>query len=151
MKVQDVMISDVGFCLPTDNLAEVADTMRQRDCSILPIINEEKQVVGVITDRDICLAVAGQDCKPSEIKVGEFHRENVIVCEPNEKIKDVLKKMGENKIKCLPVISQNGHLVGIISITDVLIVTKKDKSFRKKVTSTLIAISKPSRITLREI
>jgi CBS domain-containing protein len=59
--------------------------------------------------------------------------------------------MRKNKIKRLPVISQSGELVGIISLTDVLLVTKKDKSLRKKVVSTLTAISKPRPITLREI
>lgn len=144
------MTSDVGFCFPTDSLAKAAEIMRQKDCGAVPIISVENRVVGIITDRDICLAVS-KNAAPAKIKASEFCTENIIVCEPDDKIKDILKKMRKNKIKRLPVTSQSGELVGIISLTDVLLVTKKDKSLRKKVVSTLTAISKPRPITLREI
>ncbi len=149
------MTNDVGFCLLTDDLTKAAGVMRQRDCGIVPILDAEKRVVGVITDRDVCIAVASRDCKPSEIKVEELCRENIIVCEPNEKINDVLKKMRKNQIKRLPVTSQSGELVGIISITDILSTTSKNKSknkkLRKKIISTLMEIGKPRPILLQEI
>jgi len=155
MKVQDVMTNDVGFCLLTDDLTKAAGVMRQRDCSIVPILDAEKRVVGVITDRDVGIAVASRDCKPSEIKVEDFCREKIIVCEPNEKINDALKKMRKNQIKRLPVTSQSGELVGIISLTDILSTTSKNKSknkkLRKKIISTLMGIGKPRPILLQEI
>lgn len=150
MKVQDVMTNDVVSCAPQENLATVAGIITQRDCGIVPVVNADNKVVGIITERDICIA-ASRNVKPANIKAEEFCNEKIISCRADEKLKAVLKKMRKNKIKRLPVISQDGYLIGIISITDVLLVTKKDKFLRKKVISTLTAISKPLPITLREI
>ena len=151
MKVQDVMSVEIGFISPADNLALVADVMRQKDCGSVPIVNAENRIVGMITDRDICIAVGTQDCKASEIKAEEFCSGDVIVCDADEKIKDALKKMRVNKIKRLPVTSQSGELVGIISVSDILRAIENDKKLRKKLVSTLVEINKPPPITLREI
>lgn len=155
MKVQDVMTKDAGFCLATDSLADAAAIMWQKDCGIVPILGAENRIVGVITDRDAFIAAFSRDCPPSKIKLEEFCRENIVVCQPDEKIGDALGKMRKHRIKRLPVISQNGELVGIISITDILSTTsknkKKSKKLRKKIISTLLEISKPRPILLEEI
>ncbi|MGI8883319.1 MAG: CBS domain-containing protein [Pyrinomonadaceae bacterium] len=155
MKVQDVMTSDAAFCLPTSNLADAAAIMWQKDCGIVPILDAENRVVGLITDRDAFIAAFSRDCQPSKIKLEEFCRENIIVCQPNEKIGDALRKMRKHRIKRLPVTSQNGELVGIISITDILSTTSKNKKaskkLRKKIVSTLLEIGKPRPILLEEI
>jgi CBS domain-containing protein len=151
MKVQDVMTNDVFSCAPQENLATVAGIITQRDCGIVPVVDANNRVVGIITERDICIAASNRKVNFANIKAEEFCNEKIVSCRADEKIKDVLKKMRKNKIKRLPVISQDGYLIGIISITDVLLVTKKDKFLRKKVISTLTAISKPLPITLREI
>ena len=57
MKVEKVMTTGIGCCHPEDNLIEAAEIMRQKDCGVVPVINEENKIVGMITDRDICLAV----------------------------------------------------------------------------------------------
>lgn len=149
------MTNDAGFCAATDSLAAAAAIMRQRDCGVVPILGADNRVVGIITDRDICNAVFSRDCPPSEVKVEEFCRENIVVCQPNEKIGDALKKMRKHQIKRLPVTSQSGELVGIISITDILSTTSKNKKvnkkIRKKIISTLLEISKPRPILLEEI
>ena len=155
MKVQDAMTSDVVFCLTTDSSADAAAIMRRKNCGIVPVVNAENRVVGVITDRDVCIAGFDRDCPPSEIKLNEFCRKDIIVCQPNEKIGDALKKMRKHQIKRLPVTSQNGELVGIISITDILSTTSKNKKaskkLRKKIISTLLEIGKPRPILLEEI
>jgi CBS domain-containing protein len=151
MKVQDVMTKDVIFCAPQDNLADAADLLIQRDCGVLPIVDAAKKVVGIITDRDICIAAASRNMKPSDIKTADFTGKKVFSCQANEKIEDVLKKMKKYQIKRLPVTSQDDALVGIISIADILSATDEHKSLRKKVISTLKSISKPRPILLREI
>lgn len=149
MKVQDVMTKDAVFCKVQDNLATAAELMKQRDCSILPIINDEKKVAGMISDRDICIAVTN-NVKPADINVADFTGKKVIYCQATDKIEDALKKMKKNQLKRLPVTSQDGSLIGIISVTDVLLATDKHKSLRKKVVSTLKSISKLRPILLRE-
>jgi CBS domain-containing protein len=151
MKVQDVMTSEVGFCRAEDNLARAANIMWEKDCGAIPIVDAENRIAGMISDRDICIAVATRDCRASEIGVAEFCRENIVACEPDDKLKDVLKKMAKNQIKRLPVISQNRELVGIISVTDILLSSDDDKKSRKAVFSALMEISKPQPILLTEI
>src|SRR6516162_5101601 len=71
MKVQDVMTYDVQTCRPETNLADAAMRMWRGDCGILPIIADGQKVVGVITDRDICVAAATKHRDPANIRVKE--------------------------------------------------------------------------------
>ncbi|MCU1287849.1 MAG: hypothetical protein JWN60_78 [Acidobacteria bacterium] len=152
MKVLDLMTSDIGFISPADDLARAADIMWQKDCGVVPVVDAEMRVVGIITDRDICVAAGSRDCKASEIKAEEFcGEENVVSCRPGDKIKDALKLMKKNKIKRLPVTSQKGELVGIISVSDILPASENDKKLRKKLISALVEINKPRPILLREV
>ena len=145
------MTREVGFCRAEDNLAGAANIMWEKDCGAVPIVDAENRVVGMITDRDVCVAVATRDLRASEIGVAEFCREKVIACAPGDKLKDVLKKMAKNQVKRLPVVSQNRELVGIISLTDILLSSDDDKKLRKTLLSALTEISKPQPILLTEI
>jgi CBS domain-containing protein len=151
MKVKDVMTGDVGFCFPSDDLAKAAEIMWQRDCGVVPVVDAEKRTVGIITDRDICFAMVSRNSKASDIKAEEFCSANVVTVDPETEIKDALKLMRKNQIKRLPVASQSGELVGIISVTDILLATDGDKKIRKRVISALTAIGKPRPILLREV
>ena len=76
MKVYEVMTIDAGFCSSDDNLTKAAEIMRQKDCGIVPVIDAEKRVIGVITDRDICLAAAESSKKLSGTKAHELNSGN---------------------------------------------------------------------------
>lgn len=149
MKIKKLMQKEVGFCRPESSLTEVAGLMHRRDCGVVPVVDDERKVVGMITDRDICLAVADGDKKASEIKAGELTGNRVISCRADDKPEKALRKMRKNQIRRLPVVGKKKELVGILSIADVL--NCKDKSVRKEVYKTLRAIAKPRRIVLREI
>lgn len=148
MKVKKMMTAEVEFCHQEDNLGKAVDVMWRKDCGAVPVIDGEMRVVGMITDRDICIAASSRDRKPSEIKIGEVAGGKIITCTAEDDVKDALKKMRKNKIKRLPVISQNGALIGILSLTDILLGSKNSK---KKVFSTLKAIAAPRPIILSEM
>lgn len=145
------MTKDAVFCTPQDNLAVVANLMIERDCGVLPIVDEAKKVVGMITDRDICITAAMREQKPSDLFAADFAGKKVVLCRADENIADVLKKMKKYQVKRLPVTSQEDVLIGIISIADILPTIGKHKSLKKKLLSTLKSISKPRPILLREI
>lgn len=151
MKIKKLMKTDVGCCNSGDDLTKAVAIMRLKDCGAVPVVDDEKKLVGIVTDRDICLAVAESDKKPSEIKVSEVIKKRIISCSADDNLKTALKKMKRIKVKRLPVVGKNREIVGILSITDFLVSLKKDKSVRKKVYSTLRAIGKPKPIVLREI
>lgn len=144
------MTLDVGFCEFDDNLAKAAEIMWRKDCGIVPVLDAEKRVVGVITDRDICIATATRNLKPSEIKANEMIFRKVAACGMNDSLKKVLKKMRKNRVKRLPVTGDKGELLGVISISDILLKAAKKKSVGKQINSTLKAIAQPSPIVLCE-
>jgi len=152
MKVKDVMKTNVGFCSTEDSLMKAAEVMRQRDCGVVPIVDENKKVVGMLTDRDLCLAVVARNRKASDVKTEELLRGKAIVCSADDKLEDALRKMRKYQVKRLAAIDASGELVGILSVTDVLqLAAGKDKKLKKKVYATLRAISKPNPIVLREV
>lgn len=145
------MKTDVGFCSAEDNLMKTAEIMRRRDCGVVPIVDEENRVVGMLTDRDICLAVAARNRKASDVKCKELINGEAIVCSADDKLEDALRKMRKHQIKRLAAVGGKGELVGILSIADVLLFVRKDKNLKKKVYATLEKISKPRPIVLREV
>jgi CBS domain-containing protein len=152
MKVKKLMKTNVGFCNPQDDLTEAARIMWQKDCGVVPVVDDKKKVLGMITDRDICIAVASREQLASQIKAAELiNSKKVISCSPDDKIETALRRMKKNKIKRLPVVEKNGELVGILSITDLLISVRKNKDLKKQIYSTLKTIGKPHRIVLKEI
>lgn len=151
MKVKDVMKTDVGFCSTEDSPVKAAEIMLRRDCGVVPIVDAENKIVGMLTDRDLCLAIIARKRKASTVKCKDLINGKAIVCAGDDNLEDVLRKMRKHRIKRLPVVEKSGELVGILSITDIMLSIRKDKSLKKKVQSTLKTIFKARPIVLREI
>jgi len=150
MKVRDVMTSDVGYCQPNTTLADAAMIMWQRDCGVVPIVNEEKRVVGMVTDRDICIAVAMQNRLASQIQVSEIISGKVKSCQPNDDVENALKTMKKRQLRRLPVTTKDGVLLGIVSIGD-LLNAGKGKEIKKMLLAALREISSFRPLHLHEI
>ncbi len=151
MKVKKVMTSDVGVCRLEDDLTKIFDVMRQKDCGVVPVVNGENVLAGIITDRDVCLFLAARDKKIAGVKAGEIIGGETICCEPDDKIETALKKMRKHQLKRLPVIGKSGEIVGILSVSDVLRKVKKDRNLKKRAYKTLEGIFEPRPIVLHEI
>jgi CBS domain-containing protein len=120
MKIKDVMTSNAQVCTPETNLATAAMIMWENDCGSVPVRHKDCKVIGMITDRDICMAVATKHRLASEITVGEVFSGKLYVCHPNDDVRDALKIMKAEKVRRLPVISAIGTLEGIVSIDDIV-------------------------------
>ena len=149
MKVKKIMTKSVGVCEVNDNLAKAVEVMWQKDCGIVPVVDKKSKVVGTITDRDVTVSVFLQNKTTSEIRTGDVINGKVLTCTSKDKIEKVLKTMKKHQIKRLPVVGKKNKLEGIISITDILLASKKDKKLQKKVLKTLEAIAKPRPIVLK--
>ncbi len=120
MKVEDVMTKDVQTCRPDTNLADAAMQMWRNDCGVLPVIADGEKVVGMITDRDICMAGATKHRDQANIRVEEVISGKVYGCPPDVDIHEALKVMRNNQVRRLPIIrAEDGKLVGILSLNDV--------------------------------
>lgn len=127
MKVKDVMNPDAKAIWITESLADAAKSMWDNDCGILPIIIDDRKVVGVITDRDICMGTAIKDSKPSGISVEEVMSGKVYAATPDEDIEQALQTMREHKVRRLPVVNPEGELAGILSMNDIVLNAKDNK------------------------
>ncbi|HEX8266747.1 MAG TPA: CBS domain-containing protein [Pyrinomonadaceae bacterium] len=154
MKVRDVMTTEVGYCQPDAPLAQAADIMWQRDCGVVPIVDESQRVIGMITDRDICFAVVTKNRLASEIKISEVISQNEVrSCAPGDAVEDALKTMKRRQLRRLPVVNKDGVLVGILSLADLIsgIGKGKDAVPRKKLLAALKEISHLRPITLHAL
>ena len=122
MKVQDIMTKQVASCTPDTNLSAAAMLMWNSDCGVIPVVSAEAKTTGVITDRDICMAVATKHRKAEEITVGEVMTGQLQCCSPKDTVKTALELMRTHKIRRLPVVDAEGKLQGVLSINDVVLV-----------------------------
>ncbi|HSE37948.1 MAG TPA: CBS domain-containing protein [Blastocatellia bacterium] len=125
MKVQEVMKQDVKACFPDTNLATASALMWEHDCGILPVIVEGQTPVGVITDRDIALAVGTRARAPQDVRVDEVIHGPVIACTPDDDVHAALKIMRKEKVRRLPVVTDDGVLRGILSLNDLVLHAQK--------------------------
>jgi CBS domain-containing protein len=118
MKVKDIMTRDPKSCGPRDTLASVVHSMWDRDCGMLPVVDKTDRVIGVITDRDVALAVWRKDRSPSDIRVDQLPLARLYCCAPTDDIDDALRIMRQAQVRRLPIIDEEEKLVGIISMDD---------------------------------
>lgn len=123
MKVKEVMTPDVRSIWLTESLSAAAQSMWENDCGILPVVKDEK-VVGLITDRDICMATAIRDRQPSNISVEEVMNGTVFSASPEDDVTHALEIMREHKIRRLPVLNEEGNLAGMLSMNDIVLHAK---------------------------
>lgn len=120
MKVQDIMTTEVTTCRPDNSLADVAGDMWRRDCGVVPMVNADGRIGGVITDRDICIAVATRGRPADRIAAGELARSPVTTCAPGDAVQTALQLMQTHKVRRLPVVDDGGHLKGVLSLSDLI-------------------------------
>lgn len=129
MKVQDVMTYDVQTCRPETNLAEAAMQMWRGDFGALPVVTTAGKVVGMITDRDICIAAATKHREPEHIRVKEVISGKVYGCSPDTDIREALKIMQQKQVRRLPIIeAYDGKLAGILSMNDVALKARAERT-----------------------
>jgi CBS domain-containing protein len=141
MKIKDVMTREPATCSPSTNLAAAAKLMLDADCGILPVVNDDGKLAGIVTDRDMYIALATRDRLASQITVGEVARTEVFSCEPDDDVESALATMRKRRVRRLPVEGFGGTVVGIVSMNDLVLEAGTRKPVRNEaVVETLQAI-----------
>jgi CBS domain-containing protein len=125
MKVKEIMTVNPKACTATANLSEAASFMWDYDCGILPVVADGGRVVGLITDRDICIGGATKNRNLSNIAVEEIMSGKVYSCAPEDDVRTALVTMQRSKVRRLPVVAADGTLQGILSINDITLNAKE--------------------------
>jgi CBS domain-containing protein len=121
MKVKDVMVRTPATCMAETNLGAAVEQMWQRNCGILPVVNELNEVTGLITDRDICIALGTRNRLPGEITVGEVASGKLFTCKPGDDVRTALETMAAHQVRRLPVLNSKGQLEGVLSMDDIIL------------------------------
>jgi len=121
MKVKEVMTKDPVFCSPENNLAQLAALMWDHGCGAIPVVNGEGIVTGILTDRDICIALGTRNVRASEVLASDVSPPRYFACGPEDDIREALRTMASQEVRRLPVTDGEGKLAGILSIDDVIL------------------------------
>jgi len=123
MKVQQIMTHQVHGCSPQDTADVPARIMWEHDCGCVPVVratdHASGEVVGVITDRDICMATYTQARSPKEIRVASAMSWGICSCHPTDPVALALKIMENAQLHRLPVVDEHNQLVGIVTLADI--------------------------------
>jgi CBS domain-containing protein len=115
------MTKDVATCGPDDPLNRAAQLMWERDCGFVPVVEspERRRVVGVVTDRDACMAAYTRGHPLAEIRVGDVMSTGIRACKPSDDLAAAEEKMREAQVHRLPVVDDAEQLLGVISLADI--------------------------------
>ena len=120
MKVKDVMVGTPVSCSEQTNLGAAVEMLWNRNCGILPVTTSDGKVHGVVTDRDICIALGTLNRLPGDLNVGQIMTGKLFSCSPEDDIRTALGTMRTEKVRRLPVINRDGVLQGVLSMDDVV-------------------------------
>ena len=148
MKVSELMTPDVAYSMMNQPLSHAAQLMWQRDCGCVPIVDDERRVVGMLTDRDICMAALSRGAPIANIPVGSIASTNVISVSEEATVEAAEALMQRHQLRRLPVHGRRGELRGIISMNDLarrmqLTTAKPSPLSGDVIAHTLAAISRP--------
>ena len=129
MKIRDIMTGEPQRCSRDTSLAAAAALMLDGDCGILPV-TEDGKLVGVVTDRDMYIALATRNRRASEITVGEVAQAPVHTCSPDDDVRTALETMKQHCVRRLPVEGFGGTLIGIVSMNDIVLASGPRKPVR---------------------
>lgn len=126
MRVKHVMTKNPTCCLVTDKARTAATIMRDERAGIVPVIDNEQsqKIVGVVTDRDLCMNVVAEGRDPNTVSVEECMTAGVVACATSDSVDKATELMKENQIRRIPVVDGDGRVQGIVSMAD--LVTRAD-------------------------
>ena len=99
-------------------VAYAAKMMKDEDVGLAPIV-EGDRLVGTLTDRDIVTRVVAEGKDPQSVAVREVASTRLVTIDPEEKLDEALKLMAQNQVRRLPVVAQDGRLVGVVAQADI--------------------------------
>ena len=120
MRIDRLMATDVAAVHPESNVLAAVGEMRSHGCGFLPVVDGSGEVVGVLTDRDVALALGADDARPSERSVADVMTGNPHTCRVDETVAETLRRMREFEVRRLPVVDAAGRLAGAISVDDLV-------------------------------
>jgi CBS domain-containing protein len=121
MRVENIMTKAVSFCDPGTNAAAAAEIMWTQNCGSLPILEDGRRVIGIVTDRDLFIALGTSNRRAADLPIGEIMTRDLSLCGPDDDVRNALKTMGQRQVHRLLVVDKDGTLKGILSMDDIVL------------------------------
>ncbi len=118
MHVQQLMTHPARVCAPWSALSDAAEQMWTHDVGAIPVVDANYQLAGIITDRDVAMAVWLKGRAPSDVRVDEVMTGTVFTCGAEDEVSDALTKMRRHQVRRLPVLSPKGRVLGMLSLAE---------------------------------
>ena len=119
MQVKEIMTRDPACCAPETNIRDVAKMMATNDCGEIPVLDESRRPIGVVTDRDIACRVVAEGRDPGKTNARDAMSSPVITATPEDNVAECLDKMEENQIRRVPVVDESGACCGMVAQADI--------------------------------
>ena len=119
MEAQEIMTRDPACCTPDHTVRDAAQLMQDHDCGCIPVVDEGRRLVGVVTDRDLACRCLAAGLGP-ETTVAEVMSVSPSCCAPDDDVHFVERIMEERQVRRVPVIDSSGACVGMVSQADVV-------------------------------
>ena len=116
--IRDVMTSNPCTIDAEKPVAYAAKMMRDEDVGLAPIVEGDK-LVGMLTDRDIAIRVVAEGRDPDQVKVRDVASKQVVTIDPQQDLDAALRIMAEHQVRRLPVVEEDGQLVGVVAQADI--------------------------------
>ncbi|HEX4947529.1 MAG TPA: CBS domain-containing protein [Blastocatellia bacterium] len=143
---RDVMTRNVMVVHPWDSVERAAQLMGKCDCGSLPVVNENRRLLGMVTDRDITVRVVGRGRDPRRTQVEDCMSVNAVACHENDSIEDCMEQMSRHQVRRLPIVDDRERVIGIVSQGDLAwhAGTHKGRGERRAFADAVCAISEPT-------
>lgn len=143
MTVETIMTKDPQCCSPEDTVQVVAQLMKKLDVGAIPVVGDKvsKRLVGIITDRDLCVTAMAEGKDPRTTKIAPYFTKTVVTCMPSDTLEVCEQRMKLNRVRRMPVVDAKLTCLGIVVQADIARV-EKPEAFKELVTE----ISKPRRM-----
>lgn len=119
MNIEQIMSSPAVTCREADTLDTAARLMWEHDCGAVPVVDSDGGLVGMITDRDICMGAFTQGGSLQQISVSNAMAKRVFTCQADDDLDDAERLMSDKRIRRLPVIDDERRPIGMLSLNDI--------------------------------
>ena len=149
LRCRDIMTRDLAVATRDTTLPEIALMMKQEDTGVIPVVEYDVQggngrtettdrkyegrnysrgkLIGLITDRDIVVRAVADNKDCASVRAEDVMSVDIHTAKPNDRVVDVIRKMGDKQVRRIPVCNDNGYLTGMISMADIAVETRQDR------------------------
>jgi CBS domain-containing protein len=137
--LKEIMTKGPVTVRPDDSVQKAAKLMKESHVGPIPVLDQESKLIGMVTDRDLAIKVVAEG-RSADTKVSDVMSRNLFTCGPDDNVKEASTLMETHQVRRIPIVDDQGHLLGIVAQADLATRTGKPEQVAKTVEN----ISKPS-------